>query len=63
MQIKVRRRKLQIFGKVCSNFFFRLFSIKFLFEIANTCFLLILVKFAAVLQKIKIENSKMVDML
>ena len=37
MQIKVRNRKLYIFGKFCSNFFFwTLFFIIFLFEAANT---------------------------
>ena len=50
----VRNRKLSNFGKICSKFFFlTLFSIIFLFESKNTCFLLIPVKFVAVLRKIK----------
>ena len=54
MQIKVQNRKLQDFLKICSKFFFlTLFSIIFVFEAKNTCFLLIPVKFVAVLQKIK----------
>ena len=54
MQIKVRNGKLYFLGKICSNFFFKtLFLIIFLFEAANTCFLLIPIIFAAVLRKIK----------
>ena len=54
MQIKVQNKKLQDFLKICSKFFFlTLFSIIFVFEAKNTCFLLIPVKFVAVLQKKK----------
>ena len=54
MQIKVQNRKLLNLGKICSKFFFlALFSIIFIFEAKNTCFLLIPVKFVAVLRKMK----------
>ena len=54
MQIKVQNRKLQNFGKICSKFLFlTLFSIISVFEAKNTCFLLIPVKFVAVLRKIQ----------
>ena len=61
MQIKVQNRKLYNFGKICCKFFFlTLFSIIFVFEAKSTCFLLIPVKFVAVLQKLKFfEKSKM----
>ena len=53
MQIKVRNRKLNFLGKFVVTSSFRLFSIIFLFEAGNTCFLPISVKFAAILGKIK----------
>ena len=54
MQITFQNRKLKILEKICSNFFVStLFSITFLFEAANTCFLLISVKFAAFLHQMK----------
>ena len=48
MQIKVQNRKFW-----CKFFFLTLFSMIFIFEAKNTCFLLIPVKFVAVLRKIK----------
>ena len=38
----------------CKFFFLTLFSIIFVFDAKNTCFLLIPVKFVAVMQKIKV---------
>ena len=60
MQIKVRNRQLQSIAKICPKLLFlTLFSIIFLFEARNTCFILIPVKFVAVLQKIKfLKNPK-----
>ena len=58
MQIKVRNIKLLISKKICSNFFLMtLFLIIFLFKAGNTFVLLITVKFAAILRKIRLLKN------